>query len=461
MSTDTPETTGNTDRLRTERDELRSEVDALRSAKQRRGRLRRTFVALTILLSIVALTAGVVGIWARRNFLATDRFVDRTGQVIDDPVVQDALASRLTQELMLLIDPRELFQEALPERGQVLAVPLANAVEGFVLDRTQSFVASDEFAQLWTGAARVAHTTAIRVLKGDGELARDGQVTFNLLPAINAVLLQLTEASPDLVGRDVQIPAVTVDDIPDNAIARIEDAFGVELDEGFGQFTVYDHGRLETAQQSIRWFDRIVVTVLPIGLLFAGVALWLSSRRRRTLLQLCAGLAIGMVLVRRVSFGLRDEVASLPPTEQGRRAVDAALGVFMEPLTTFAALTLWGVAIIAAVAVLTGPYPWVVSLRGNAQALWTRTMETSGAPSQDETVVAWTSRHRDHLMLGGLGVGVVILWAADLSWVGVLVLMGLVAAFEVFVHRLGPPPPQVEPRSLAAGEAPSAPGTGT
>jgi hypothetical protein len=434
-------------RLRAERDELRAEVETLRRRARQRGWWRRMTVAALIVLACVVLTAAVVGLWARRNFLDTDRFVDRAGPLIEEPSVQQALTNRLTEQLMTVVDPQALFAEVLPERGRLLAAPLANAVEGFVRDRVESFVGSDQFERLWVGAVRVAHEAAVRVLRGESEAvaAENGQVTLNLLPVVDAVLQRITAASPEILGREVDLPDVTVDDIPDVAIARLEDALGVDLGEDFGQFTVYDDGKLEAVQDGVDLFDRLVVLLLPLGIVVAGLALWLSTRRRRTLLQLSAGLALGMVLIRRVGFRLQDEVASLPPTAEGRRAGALAVEQFVDPLTTFAIWALAVVGVVAVVAVLTGDYPWVVSLRRGAGELWARVVTTTGERARDEATVAWIGDHRDALLIGGALSGVVLLWIADLSWAGLLLVLGLVAAFETAVYRIAAHPATAPP----------------
>ncbi|HSK23148.1 MAG TPA: hypothetical protein VK906_08235, partial [Egicoccus sp.] len=124
--------------------------------------LRRTVAALLVALACVVLVAAVIGIWARRNFLDTGRFVDRAGPLIEEAAVQQVLAARLTEQLMVLVDPEALFREALPERGQILTVPLANAVEGFVGDQVASFLATEQFERLWVGAIEVAHEASVR-----------------------------------------------------------------------------------------------------------------------------------------------------------------------------------------------------------------------------------------------------------------------------------------------------------
>ena len=313
------------------------------------GWWRRTTAASLVVLACIVLVASVVGLWARRNFLDTPRFVDRAGPLIEEPAVQGALATRLTEQLMIVIDPKALFEEVLPDRGQILAVPLANAVEGFVRDRVETFIATDRFERLWVGALELAHTAAVRVLRDESDAVTtgDGEVTLNLLPVINAVLADITAQSPEILGRQVDLPDVTVDEIPKDAITALENALGVTLDDDFGQFTVYDDGKLAAAQDAVSLFDRFVVVLLPLGVVLVAAALWISHRRRRTLLQVCFGLAVGMVLIRRVGFRLQDEVAALPPRSQGKEAARLAAESFVHPLTTFGAWVFVGAAIVA------------------------------------------------------------------------------------------------------------------
>jgi hypothetical protein len=424
--------------LRAERDALRAEVEGLQRQRRHRGWLRRTSAALLVGLACIVLVAAVIGIWARRNFLDTDRLVDRAGPLIEEPAVQQALAARLTEQVAVLVDAEALFEEALPERGQILAAPLANAVEGFARDQVERFLATEQFERLWVGAIELAHTASVRVLRGESEAVTttDRQVTLNLLPVVNAVLAEITDQSPEILGRDLDLPDVTIDEIPAGAITRIEDALGVELPEDFGQITVYDDGTLAVAQDAISLFDRLVVLLLPLGILLAAAALWISHRRRRTLLQLAAGLALGMVLIRRVGFRLQDEVAALPPRPAGRESADLAAESFLQPPTTFGGWVLAGAAIVAVLALLTGDYPWVVSLRRRAGLLWTQAVTATGERSRDEAIVVWIRDHREVLLVAGAAVGLVILWFVDLSWFGLLLVLALIAAYEIAVYRI-------------------------
>ncbi len=217
---------------------------------------------------------------------------------------RSALSAYLTDQLNQLIDPQEIFSEALPDRAQILAIPLAGAVEGFVGDQVSTFVASDTFAQLWKAAVETAHREAVRVLEGDTPLLEESndQIVINLLPVINQVLAQIGESSPDILGRSVDLPTITVDDVPDAAREAIGDALGINLDDDFGTFTIYDDGALSSAQEAVSLADKLVWVLVVLAPLAIAATIAISARRRRTLLQLTVGIALSMVLVRRLVF---------------------------------------------------------------------------------------------------------------------------------------------------------------
>src|SRR3954447_23477597 len=168
--------------------------------EKKKGRLREIGAGVLVILACLMFLVATPAVWAHRNFLDTDRFVSRAGPLIEDPAVQSALTDRLTLELMTLVNPGKLFKEVLPERGQILAAPLASAVQGFVHDQVAKFVQSDAFQTLWNVAISHAHATAVAVLRGDTEVlaTSNGVVRLNLVPVINSILQAINAASPDV-----------------------------------------------------------------------------------------------------------------------------------------------------------------------------------------------------------------------------------------------------------------------
>ena len=97
------------------------------------------------------------------------------------------------------------------------------------------------------------------------------------------------------------------------------------------------------------------------------------------------------------------------------------------------------VLVIAAVAVLTADYPWVVTLRHRAAVLWGQAVATTTERAKDEATVTWIAEHRDALLVAGGILAVAVLWFADLSWFGLLVVLALIGAYALAVHRIGGP----------------------
>lgn len=447
MTNEEPVDAGEVERLRAERDALVTEVESLRHHGTGRARLRRWGAAFLVLLACVSFTAAVPGVWARRNLLDTDRFVSRVGPLVEDPAVQEVLTLRLTDQLMLLIDPQSFFEEVLPERGRLLAIPLSGAVEGFVQDQVAAFIASDRFETLWNTTIRVAHEAASRLLSGDSEVVvtEDGQVTLNLIPIIDAVLAEITSVSPEILGREIDIPDITVEDIPEEAIARLEDALDRELPDDFGQITVYDDGKLEAAQLAIDMFNTSVFVLSALAVLAAAGALVVSTRRRRTLLQLCFGVFIGMALLRRGVFILNGEIRVLPPTDEGQEALAVVIDALFGPLLDFALWALAVTAVVALVALVTGPYPWAVTSRRRATSIGGQLVSATSEKAQDEGTVRWVAAHRDGLLAGGVAVGLLLLWSLELSWLGLLLVVALIGAYALAVMRTAASSPLTPP----------------
>lgn len=461
------EATSSEQELRAEVERLRAERDAARaqlaSAEQRppsRHLTRRIAAGVLVVLSCLSFLTGGAGIWASRNFLDTDVWVDRVGPLADDPDVQAALSREITTEVMKLVDPKALFEDVLPERGQLLAVPLSGAVEGFVGDQVATFVASDAFARLWVGINEQAHAAAVRVLKGDSDVvqAGDDEITLNLVPVINQVLSRITSASPELFGRTVDIPDVQIDEVPTAAIDAVNNAFGTDLPEDFGQITIYDQGALKEVQDAIALFDRIVVLSVIVFVLATVGAIALSVDRRRTVLQLAITDVLLLILMRRAGMIAQDQVLGLVRVEDNEPAVRAATDALLQGLFDGTRLLLWLFGIIIVIAWLTGSSARVVKVRRGVASAATGVVSAARDRGSDPATVAWLVAHRDALRVAGVVVALGLLWWLDLSWFGVFVLLALVVAYEVLLSRLpdrdedgGTPTDPTDPGSAGVG----------
>lgn len=161
-----------------------------------------------------------------------------------------------------------------------------------------------------------------------------------------------------------------------------------------------------------------------------------------------------MVLVRRLVFLFQEDLLDYVRVEANVPAVRATSETFLDPLTTGALWVGVGALVIAAVALLTGPYPWAVRLRrgvvSGAKAV--RTAVVNG--SQDPGTIEWVRANVDRLRIGGAVVGIVLLFWLDLSWLGLLLLALLIGGFELVVQRLAE---QAEPTDVEEQPADVAP----
>jgi hypothetical protein len=119
-----------------------------------------------------------------------------------------------------------------------------------------------------------------------------------------------------------------------------------------------------------------------------------------------------------------------------------AQSVLGELLHGFFVLTAWVLAVAVAVlviAVLCGPYRWAVALRS-----WVKRTGRSiaGARGGDHRgVVAWMASHAAGLQLAGAVVAGILLWIVSVSWLSFLIIGVLLAAYEIYLQRIKPAPP--------------------
>jgi hypothetical protein len=418
-----------------------------------------------VFLSCVSFLTGGIGIWASRSLLDTDVWVDHVGPLADDPDVQAAISAQITAEIMKLIDPQALFEEALPERGQVLAVPLSGAVQSFVGDQVDKFVASDAFDRLWVGLNEQAHATAVKVLRGDSEVVQAGDktVTLSLIPVINEVLANITKASPEIFGKTINIPDVQIDEIPTAAIDKINDVFGTDLPPDFGQITIYDGGELKEVQDAIALFDRLVWVSIVVFVLATVGAFAASVDRRRTLVQLAIVDVLLLILMRRAAITAQDQLLGLVRIDSNVPAVKATSDALLQGLFDGTRILLWFFGILIALAWLTGSSKRAVAFRGRTVSVASGLTSAARERSTDPATTAWLVEHRDALRIAGVVVAVVLLWWLNLSWLGVLILLALVAGYEVLLGRLedddstagGPGPAPLIGESVEDESAPS------
>ncbi|GAB3993988.1 hypothetical protein GCM10029992_07140 [Glycomyces albus] len=341
---------------RAELERLRAQAAAARRGGRGRRAVRWVAAALLIVLAALTAIAGVVGVYAKAELLDTERYVATVAPLARDDDVTEAVADRLTEELMTALDVAGISQrivEALQEQGAPEAVggfagPIADGVRSFVHDQVTQVVESERFATVWDNANRTAHEQLAAVLTGEdgGLLSIDDDTVYIDLGSVFA------EVKQRLVDRGFTL----VESVPDLSVT-------VPL---FASDRIGTIQRATSLLQTAAW----VLPVAVVALLAAAVAV-APNRRRALLIGVAAFAAAMLVLLGLVRLSRAYYAEHLPETV---RSPDAALAVYdavarflVSGLQTLLVVGL----IVLAVCWLLGPGPSPAGSAAPPRAAWT------------------------------------------------------------------------------------------
>jgi hypothetical protein len=163
-------------------------------------------------------------------------------------------------------------------------------------------------------------------------------------------------------------------------------------------------------------------------------------------LQLAVGVSLLMIVERR---GVLHEQGVLASAAHNPQVAQSVLGGLLHGFFVLTAWVLAAALVVLVIAVLCGPYRWAVALRSSVKRTW---RSIAGAGGGDHRgVVAWMASHAAGLQLAGAAVAGILLLVVPVSWISFLIIGVLLAAYEVYLQRIKPAPPD---------EAPPAPGPG-
>src|SRR5262245_3506891 len=398
----------------------------------RAPRWRRIVVALLVVVGCILAPLSMFGVWLKAEILDTDTYVSTMAPLADNPHVQNAIADRITNTLVVDTSLQQSVKDRLPARAQFLASKLTDAFASVVHDVALKVVQSEKFSDLWEEANRRAHTSVVAVLEGKDTKrlnVEDGQITLDLGPIAEKVSAALHERGIDAFANS----------------GRVQD----------NQIVLVDSTWIERAQT---WTDLLqkIAFVLPILMLLCfGVAIWLSPNRRRTILRGALGVALALAVVTIGINAGRDFYLSVLPDSVNPKAAGSVYDTLLEDLRlglrTGFALAL----VIALGAWLSGPARPANSIRDGVLGLIRR---PSGDSTEVSAVAAFVGRHRKGLRGLVIGVGLAILVAlSSPSPAAVLVIAVLVVLGILLIEFLGrnAPPEEPAPAEPAAEELPA------
>jgi hypothetical protein len=345
--------------------------------------LATTLVVIASLLAFVA----IFSVWLNRQALNTDNWTQTSSQLLQQPVIRDQVATRLTDELFASVDVEEAVREVLPPRADALAAPAANALRTQVEKRAKTALARPDVQALWADANRSAHEELLAVLDGGGTTVSTENGT---------VVLDVRQLLAEL-QREVGIGGRLRKVLPDSAT----------------QVTLFKADELKTAQNVVRVLRPLPVVLILASLGLVAIAMAVAPGwRRRALRAYGIGFAaagVGALAVRSVAGDAF--VSSLTSTAAAEPAVTELWQIATELLVDVAVATIVYGCVMFVGAWLAGPTRWATAVRGFI------------TPYLREPVIAYA-----FLAMAVIGL---IWWAPTPAWRNVamvLILVGLLAA---------------------------------
>jgi hypothetical protein len=351
------------------------------------SRTRRMIAAgLIVIASLVAFLA-ILAIWVNRQALNTDNWTRTSSELLQQPVIRDRLADRLTDQLYQSVDVQQAVSDLLPPRAQILAAPAANALRTQVDKTARRALARPDVQALWENANRAAHEQLLAVLNGGGRTVatRNGEVTLNVQS-----LLDELQQQTGVGGRLRKV-------LPASAT----------------QITLFRSNELSAAQTGVKVLRPLPIVLLLVSLgLFAIAVAIAPGWRRRALRAYGIGFVIvGLATLLARSLAGDEFVSSLASTAAAEPAVETVWTIATQLLVQVATATIiYGVVMVVA-AWLAGPTRVATAVRRAVAPYWR------------EPLIAYS--------VLAVVVAILLWWAPTPAWRNVamvLILVGLLIA---------------------------------
>jgi hypothetical protein len=319
--------------------------------------MRKAGIAALLVLGTLLWTAFGLGLWAERQALDTDQWVDTSGELLENEPVRTALGLFIVDRLFDSEEVQAQIEEVLPPRLDALAGPAAAGLKEVARRNAPRLLGNARALEAWKEANEAAHGELIALVEG----RTGGNLTLDL----GTLFQQVAEGTG--------LPPEAVDRLPPE-VSSLQIASGDDL---------------QTAQDALDLFEALVWVLLVLAIVFFAGAVALSRDRRRTLVSvggclMFAGLAV--LAVRRLAGAAVVEALADAPNATG--AADDAWDISTSLLVDAAQGS-----ILAGLFIVTGAWLAGAGRRATAVRRWS----------------AYALRERPGVVRAGLGVAILLL----------------------------------------------------
>jgi hypothetical protein len=298
------------------------------------GAAKRIAVVVLLVLATLVWTVGGLALWANRQMLNTNNWVQTSDRLLRDEAIRTALSTALLDRLYQSKPVENQLREQLPENLQPLVGPLAAGLRQAATRRTPEILGSTAALTAWEKANEAAHKTFLKVLNGD--VAAGGQVNLD----VKSLLQQVASGagvSPDVVEK---LPA------------------------RYQQIQILRSDQIKTAQDATHTLKTLPWVLFPLAVVLFGGAIALSSDRRRAIVW-CGGCVLfaGVAILAARRLGGDAVVNALADAPNVRPAAKATMAIGTSLLKDAA----WGSILFGALVVfgawVAGPGRWATGIR--------------------------------------------------------------------------------------------------
>jgi hypothetical protein len=241
--------------------------------KNHHMRGRRLAVTALLVLATLLTTAFGLGLWAKRQALDTNNWVDTSSELLKDQEIRQAVGLFIIDRLYQSDEVAARIEQVLPPRLAQLAKPAAAGLKQIAQRNAGRVLGTDAALQAWESANRTAHETLLRVLESDA--AEDG---------VSLQLKTLFQQMATATG----LPPTAVDKLPPEV----------------SSLQIAGPGQVEKARDLLDGFKTFVWVLLGLSVATFAGAIALSPDRRRTVLTVGGCLifvGIALLAIRRLA----------------------------------------------------------------------------------------------------------------------------------------------------------------
>ena len=127
-------------------------------------RSRSIGVAALLVLGTLFWTTFGLGLWAKRQALDTDNWVETSDQLLENENIRSTLAFFIVDQLYDSQAVEDRLEEVLPPRLQKLAAPAAAGLKEIARRNAPRVLGSAAALTAWEGANRAAHEKLLDIV---------------------------------------------------------------------------------------------------------------------------------------------------------------------------------------------------------------------------------------------------------------------------------------------------------